>query len=299
MDRLDGYLEEVEQLFNAQSPSSQDERGMLAPWPSALDPDGSDIAAEAQFVDSLEVFGGRGAVALGREDQILTQRPAVVLVIGDLMVTGPLNLAPGSLIVATGKLAIGPDVVASDVLMYAQTLEVSGATLQGQFLSRTGTRLDGGSRLTYPSVVYVEGEDTAPVRVDGRRPDVPQGLLVSNVTVDGTLLYPALGGATAGIGATVQLTPEARIRGAVYANTRTEAAARLDGTLLTRQLYFYEAPATYVNWLRAGTLNRSARPESFALPVGFDAPPSLQRTDEPRYEVVSWREHITTARTDV
>ncbi|MEO1570796.1 MAG: hypothetical protein AAFU51_05970 [Bacteroidota bacterium] len=313
MDRLDGYLTEALRVAGDPLPGSRDEEGTLFPWPAALDPNVSDIAAEGLFTDSLHVLVGRGSVALTPEDSLLLRRPIILLVNGDLTLTGPLRFAPGSTLAVTGDLTFDPEVTGQELLVYARTIAANGANFSGQLLARDGVRLDGRCRLAYPSVVYVEGQDgaqadagrtqtgsvDAEVEEEGVRSDAPQGLVVASASADGTLLYPALGGVAAGQGASVQLEEEARIRGAVYANTRTETSARLDGTLLTRQLYFYEAPATYINWLRAGTLNRLARPESFVLPIGFDAPPSLRRTDEPRYEVVSWQEQITIARTDV
>ncbi|MEL7361471.1 MAG: hypothetical protein AAFN13_05320 [Bacteroidota bacterium] len=313
MDRLDAYLTEARRVAGDPPPGSSDEEGTLFPWPAALDPNVSDIAAEGLFTDSLQVLVGRGIVALTPEDSLLLRRPIFLLVNGDLTLSGPLRFALGSTLAVTGDLTFGPEVAGQEFLVYARTIAASGANLSGQLLARDGVRLDGSTRLAYPSVVYVEGKDGAQANAgrthtgsldtevgeEGARSDAPQDLVVASASVDGTLLYPALGGVAAGQGASVQLEEEARIRGAVYANTRTETSARLDGTLLTRQLFFYEAPATYINWLRAGTLNRPARPESFVLPIGFDTPPSLRRTDEPRYEVVSWQEQISTARTDV
>ncbi|MEO1633321.1 MAG: hypothetical protein AAFU38_21360, partial [Bacteroidota bacterium] len=310
--RLDGYLAEARLVAGDPPPGSRDQEGTLFPWLSALGPDVSAIAAEALFTDSLQVYVGRGRVTLMPEDSLLLRRPIFLLVNGDLTLTGPLRFAPGSTLAITGDLIFGPEVAGEELLAFARTIAVRGADLSGQLLARAGVRLDGRSRLAYPSVVYVEGQDSAQadagraqagnvgteVGEESERFDAPQGLVVADASVDGTVLYPALGGVAAGQGAAVRLTEDARLRGAVYANTRTETSARLDGTLLARQLLFYEAPATYINWLRAGTLDRPARPESFVLPIGFDAPSSLRRTDEPRYEVVAWKEQITTARTD-
>ncbi|MEL6612928.1 MAG: hypothetical protein AAFQ53_12585, partial [Bacteroidota bacterium] len=166
MDRFDSYLEEVEQVLDDPSPASPGNSALI-PWPDALDSNQSDIAAEAVYTDSLQVLIGRGAVALTVEDSARVRRPILALVVGDLSVSGPLTLAPGSILAATGDLVISPDVAALDVIAYAHTLSAAGASLSGQFLTRTGTRLYGGSRLTYPSIVYVEGEDMAPVRVEG------------------------------------------------------------------------------------------------------------------------------------
>ncbi|MEL6772994.1 MAG: hypothetical protein AAFP18_18185, partial [Bacteroidota bacterium] len=277
IDRLDGYLTEARRVAGDPPTGSRNEEGTLFPWLSALDPGVSDIAAEGLFTDSLQVLVGRGGVALTPEDSLLLRRPIFLLVNGDLTLSGPLRFALGSTLAVTGDLTFGPEVAGEELLAYARTIAGSGAKLSGQLLARDGVRLDGRSRLVYPSVVYVEGQDGAQADAgrtqsesvdteEGIRSDAPQGLVVASASVDGTLLYPALGGVAAGQGASVQLEEEARIRGAVYANTRTETSARLDGTLLTRQLFFYEAPATYINWLRAGTLNRPARPESFVLP---------------------------------
>ncbi|MEO1633442.1 MAG: hypothetical protein AAFU38_22020, partial [Bacteroidota bacterium] len=165
----------------------------------------SDIAVEALFTDSLQVLVGRGRVALTPEDNLLLRRPIILLVNGDLTLTGPLRLAPGSTLAVTGDLTLGPKVAGQELLGYARTITASGANLSGQLLARDGVRLDGRSRLAYPSVVYVERHDGAQADAgrtqtgsvdteEGARSDAPQGLVVASASVDGTLLYPALGG---------------------------------------------------------------------------------------------------------
>ena len=68
----------------------------------------------------------------------------------------------------------------------------------------------------------------------------------------------------------IKLGPQATVVGTVYSNTRVQLDGTVVGTVLTKDFYFYEAPTTYLGWLRSGAIDRTKLPSGFLVPPGFD-----------------------------
>ena len=108
------------------------------------------------------------------------------------------------------------------------------------------------------------------VRIGVRRAGIT---LDQETQVDGTILMAPLADApspdTLRDAGRITVHAGALVRGALYSAWQTDFRGTLHGTLLTRQLYLYESPTTYLGYLRDARLDVTRRPAGYAAPVGF------------------------------
>lgn len=209
-----------------------------------------------------------GSLRLTEADSLLLREPLTVVVQGNLILEGPLRFEPGTVFIAGQVLSVRQAVTGRDGLFFGrQGVEVSGAVrLSGQFFSRKHVRVARGGYLAYPSVLYVTGEaaeEGGSIRVEG------------GTAVNGLLVHPPIEPAPTGPQGRIIVEPAAQVRGAIFNAHETEFHGLLYGSLLTHQLYFYESPTRYVNWLKDAVLDVDERPIPYVLPLGFSPIPRL------------------------
>ena len=257
VDRFERYLEGLpEALPRVPVPVPSEDEGREAR---------ARIEEERVFSDSLRILWAGDEASLAEADSALLRTPVLILSRGDLTVTGALRLAPGSLLLAGGTLRIAGPLTGDDCVLFGERVEIDGgARLSGQVLARRAIKVQGGSALRYPSVLFVDGSAFVGPAEDR--------IEIQDAAVHGTVVYPphAEGGRDERV--RVVLSEASRVRGSVYNGRRTEAAGRIEGTLLTAQTYFFSSPASYVNWLNGPTIDRPARPGAYVLPALFERP---------------------------
>jgi len=218
-----------------------------------------------------------GSLRLTEADSLLLRDPVTIVARGNLTLKGPLRFQPGTLFIAGQALSIEDDVAGREGLFYGRhSVETSGSVLlSGQFFSREYIRIARDAYLEYPSVLYVAGEAA----------ERGGGIVVEDgAVVNGSLVHPPLDPEPAVPQGRIIVEPAARVRGAVFNAHQTEFHGTLYGALLTHQLYFYESPTSYINWLKDAEIDVYERPIKYLLPLRF-AP-------VPRLAVLRWEAHV-------
>ena len=238
-------------------------------------PDGAreswETPASPARLDGRAAFYADGALALSSGDADLLAEPALIVAAGDLTVEGPLDLAPGSILVAGRTLRVSGRVTGDDVLLVGRqgVFLGGGVDASAQVVSRQQIFASGSAHLRYPSVAYV-ADPEGRIRLDG------------TAQVDGWVLFPNRKEKRTSRESEVVIGETARVRGVLYNAGTTEASGTVHGTVMARRFGFYKSPTYYVNWLRDVTVDRTARPPSLVAPYGFEG------NDPP--EVIQWKE---------
>ncbi len=209
-----------------------------------------------------------GSLQLTEADSLLLRDPVTIVARGNLTLEGALHFQPGTVFIAGQTLLIKEGVTGREGLFYGRRrVETSGnVLLSGQFFSREYIGVARKAYLDYPSVLYVTGEAA----------EQGGGILIEDgAVVNGTLVHPPLDAEPAIPQGRVIVEPAAQVRGAVFNAHETEFHGTLYGALLTHQLYFYESPTSYVNWLKDAVIDVDERPIKYLLPLRFALAPRL------------------------
>ena len=260
---LEAALEEAEHYLHA------------APDASQRVSDDQPVAKRLPSENPVHVFVGDHTIIPG--DSLLFKKPVTVVASGRLALEGLFHFEPGTMFIAGKGLSIKGKVSGRDGLFFGREgVEIAdSARFSGQVFSRKYIRLSKGSYLAYPSVLYATGEA-----------EMPEGniILEDGTILDGTIIYPPMELEPSVRRGRVRVEPQARVRGAIFNAHETEFHGTLYGALLTRQLYFYESPTSYINWIKDAVIDSEARPIEYLLPLGFSA--------SPRLEVLRWDVHL-------
>jgi hypothetical protein len=216
----------------------------------------------------LPVLHLGGNARVSERDSAMITGPVVLASTGSMVVEGDLRLAQGSVILSGHDLVIDGHVRGENLIVYAaDSLVIGGASaLSGQFLAGLQVVVKDSARLRYPSLVFADGDPFEYDHAGGIR-------IIGNAKLDGIALL-AEPHITAQLDQSqdqrlIEIGQDAHVRGAVYSGARANVRGRIDGTICTRAFYFYEAPSHHVNWIRDAKVDRSRRPESFLVPLGF------------------------------
>ena len=218
-----------------------------------------------------------GPLRLTDADSLLLREPLTVVARGNLTLEGPLRFQPGTIFITAQTLTIKGTVTGREGLFWGrESIETSGAaSLSGQFFSRKDIHIASKAYLGYPSLLYVTGEAA----------ETGGGILIEeDAVVDGTIVHPPVDPRPAIPRGRIVVEPAAQVRGAIFNAHETEFHGALYGSLLTHQLYFYESPTSYVNWLKDAVVAVDERPIKYVLPLRFSLMPHLA--------VLSWEVHI-------
>lgn len=188
----------------------------------------------------------------------------------NVIVHGSLVLQQGAIVqglislLSTTNVSIPPGVEIQDAILCSLTainLE-PGADVIGQLIAPK-IIMQGTSRAEYPSVlVSIHVDDTSRVQ--------QQVVLENGSLVEGTVMMLE---ATYNESSTdlINVAQGARVTGLIYSEGKVTFDGSMTGCLIAKDFYFYQAPTTYLGWLRAGTIDRSQLPKSFLMPAGFSS----------------------------
>ncbi|HTK83002.1 MAG TPA: hypothetical protein VL633_11965, partial [Bacteroidota bacterium] len=207
-----------------------------------------------------------------------------VFVKGDAIVVGKLNRHTSPLYIAAGrnvtvsnnaeinglvamlgtnKLTVEKGASIDHAILFSDSsIDVKeGAAVSAQLIAPSIT-MNSGAIARYPSVLlsmHVALTDTTKQQItfsgNARAEGIVALVAVSDLTPAGNL---------------ITLGPQATVVGTIYTNTRVQLDGTVAGTVLTKDFYFYEAPTTYLGWLRSGAIDRTKLPSGFLVPPGFD-----------------------------
>ncbi|XWN37318.1 MAG: hypothetical protein ROO71_00050 [Balneola sp.] len=201
----------------------------------------------------------------------------VVLVEGNLSITGDGNLGTYTTFIARDTMSIGGSITATHAIVSAGTfMELRDqVSMNAQLISRGRIQFRDQVYLTYPSMVY-----TSTSTFLGEQQEVIH--LQDESTVDGTLVYPIETGAFNQEQFRIKIDENALVRGSVYNQGQTELDGTVFGSVLTKQFFFYESPTTYINWIKDTEIDITQRPQEFIVPIGF--------SDSTKYVILDWKE---------
>jgi hypothetical protein len=173
-------------------------------------------------------------------------------------------LASGSITVEQGAIIEG------GVLYSSESIRLMPATTVSAQLIAPLVTLEEGSHARYPSLVCSFSKQLGNLK--------PSAItLKANASVEGALI---LSGGSHSDGGLIEIKSGASVLGAVYSLSRTTLDGSLTGIVLTREFYFYEAPTSYIGWLRTATIDRPSLPKGYVLPPVF--------AGNRRHEVLQW-----------
>ena len=243
---------------------------------SPLDGAGEELSSTPSLPSENARIVRTDDLRLSVRDSLLFDEPVTIITGGDLILEGPLHFLPGTIFISGGTLHLQDNVVGEGGLFYGRRrIEVTGSRhCAGQFLSAEHIRISRNAYLRYPSVLYISGS----AAVFGGSIEITH-----HTAVDGTVIHPTLSPQPDMPRARIQIADSAKVRGAVYNGLETEMSGSIYGSLLTHQLYFYDTPTSYINWLKDATINVSRRPINYVCPLQF--------SPTPRLTVFAWDEH--------
>ncbi len=246
---------------------------------SGLDVRDDSLATGSETDDELVIVPVAGdQFRLSELDSALLRGRLLLSTAGDISISDTARV-PGRVdIRAQGWVVISGDLRFNDLVVYShQSIHIDG-NVRGslQLITTADITLSGQVRLEYPSVLYTSGHVAENKFVGSIR-------VLDNARVTGTIILyePAAGGlADVRRETTVEVGRAALVTGIIFSTNRLSITGEMNGTVITDHFYLYDAPTTYINWLKDATINRSRLPDGFRLPLLFTETPSL--------EIIKW-----------
>ena len=125
--------------------------------------------------------------------------------------------------------------------------------------------------LLYPSVLV-----SFPTKT--REKNERQVQLAGGSRIEGTVAM--LSGSANEYNSRIIIQTGAKVVGTVISENSLTLDGSVDGSVVTKNFYFYEDPTTYLGWIRTGQINRSALSPVFLMPPGF--------SESDRLDVMDW-----------
>jgi hypothetical protein len=221
----------------------------------------------ADSIDCVRIAGNASIqVSLVRRTM-----PLYIVVHGKVLVGARASLQGLVAVVASDVLTIASGISAENAIFFSEDSIIvqPNATLGGQLIA---PRVIIGSSVTlrYPSLVlspWTENPATKHAIV-----------LAANSTVEGFVALVPSGPSQLGENL-INIKPGAKVIGGVHSENTMTLDGSVQGTVSTRDFFFYEAPTSYMGWIRDGKIDRSALPKGFLLPPGLTADVNLDVLD--------------------
>lgn len=198
--------------------------------------------------------------------------PLHLVVHGKVALTEKSRLEGFIKLLATDGIVVAAGTHTDVAILYSKkSIELrESATISGQLVAPY-IELKSRAVAKYPSVL---------VSISTERPesssDKRQIVLHDGVIVKGTLLSLL---DKESDGSSVIIHPGAKVTGIIYSNGSITLDGLVEGAVMTKDFYFFEAPTKYLGWLRGGTIDRATLPPEYLLPAGFGEQPILEVLD--------------------
>jgi hypothetical protein len=209
--------------------------------------------------DSVDIVYASGRLNFQRDSLLCRTRPLVIVASGSVLcfhggakMVGPLT------IVSEDSVFIGCSVTLDHLVLYSQrAIKVEAAHLASSQLLGPRISFDSTTSATYPSALI----SITPAGSSLTRQSI---CLKAGSSVEGFIYLDSPFRDDV-----VTVESGAHVTGAVYSSSRVTLDGTVEGSVLAGDLFFYEAPTTYLGWIRSGTIDRAALPDGFLIPPLF------------------------------
>ncbi len=222
--------------------------------------------------DSLDYLFVQGDVSI--EGNVSRRYPPLYIVVdGTITLQKDSQLRGVIALIASKEIEIKQGAWTDQAILFSRkSVELQEQASVSAQLIASLIRLNEGSVARYPSVLLSLAPDSSLT--------AKQEILIKNqASVEGFVGCMSAGN-TGHDKRLVILEPAATITGAVYSNHNITLDGTVIGTVITNDFYFYEAPTTYLGWLRSGNIDRTKLPSGFLVPPGF--------SHEIKLDVLEW-----------
>jgi hypothetical protein len=149
------------------------------------------------------------------------------------------------------------------------------SSMSAQAIAGDSIIVKDGSRLNYPSVLYLYGSEFDNYKV---------GLLELSDSsyVAGTLIYNPIDQSEIKDNSKVIINKSATVEGVIYSENRVSIKGKVKGSAVTYQFHDYYSTNNYINWLISSTIDVNARRKDFLLPLFF--------SNNAHYDLLTYKE---------
>ncbi|MGD1046380.1 MAG: polymer-forming cytoskeletal protein [Bacteroidota bacterium] len=143
------------------------------------------------------------------------------------------------------------------------------ANLTAQIIAPS-IQIETGAKMLYPSALI------SYIRKDNN--ERQKGIKIKNgAQVEGTIIVGIEDKANNSV--FMNIESAVKISGFIVSNTPITLDGSVDGSVQTKDFYFYESPTTYLGWLRSARIDREALPKNALMTVGIDSLSQLKVLD--------------------
>ncbi|MBI5216808.1 MAG: hypothetical protein HY960_13735 [Ignavibacteriae bacterium] len=199
--------------------------------------------------------------------------PLYIIVEGNVSLAGITVLEGLITIIAAKRIDVREQTFVQQGILFSKdsiTIATS-KTVSGQFISPV-IHIESDAFLTYPSVVFSTPLSSFPLEKQEIK-------LKSGSKVEGMIALISRNNIEQPERIII-IEEGATIIGTVFSDNKVTFDGTINGTVVTKDFYFYESPTTYYGWLRGGTIDRTNLPTGYLLPSGF--------TNQARLSVLEW-----------
>jgi cytoskeletal protein CcmA (bactofilin family) len=216
--------------------------------------------------DSAESVDLSGNTVFARK-LIRHDRPLTVRVQGSLAITGSAVVEGAIAFFVRGGVRIERGArIENVVVMSGDSIVVeNGVTMRGQLIAPL-IRVDENCTFTYPSVLCSSPLSGA----KGQHMELAAGVRCEGMVI----LFSGTGTASPGqpgTGNLLVLHQGATVLGAIYSEGPVTLDGTVIGSVMASDFFFYQAPTSYLGWLRSAHIDRSGLPDGFAVPQALGA----------------------------
>ena len=217
-----------------------------------------------------KIFSTSNDITLSSRSAHKSEQAGIIITTGKLVVEGSYRCTSGCIYMAE-EIILKDEVDGNYNIFYAtKSLIVEDeVNLSAQLISEGTITIENKAILEYPSLVLATREQTS---------KTPAQLihLKGESQVNGSVIFFDKSTRVNNRVRDILIEDTATINGLVLCNSLVEMGGIVQGSVVTANAGFYESPAYYVNWIRAGTINRTERMNSLTLPAMFSDSPGME-----------------------
>ncbi len=227
-----------------------------------------------------KIFSTSNDITLNSRSSHKSEQAGIIITTGKLVIEGSYRCTSGCIYMAE-EIVLQDEIEGNYNIFYAtKSLIVKDeVNLSAQLISEGTITIEDKAVLVYPSLVLATREKTS---------KTPAQLihLKGESQVNGSVIFFDKSTRVNNRVRDILIEDTATVNGLVLCNSLLEMGGIVQGSVITANAGFYESPAYYVNWIRAGAINRPERMNSLTLPAMFSDSPgmeilTLRKSDNP------------------